>query len=110
MKHNLAQMGFFIILKNYTFQNTCNYHVYFTETVHKGVKQKSQLHSELFFQPNDTNFHGQEQVYGDLGEEMLEHAFEGKGVFIPLQSFDCILISDFSLLQFCEKFSTYVAK
>ena len=30
------------------------------------------------FQPNDANFHGQEQVYGDLGEEMLEHAFEGK--------------------------------
>ena len=29
-------------------------------------------------QPQDVNFHGQEQVYGDLGEEMLEHAFEGK--------------------------------
>lgn len=31
--------------------------------------------------PQDTNFHGQEQVYGDLGEEMLEHAFEGKYFF-----------------------------
>ena len=31
----------------------------------------------FFFQPQDANFHGQEQVYGDLGEEMLEHAFEG---------------------------------
>ena len=30
-----------------------------------------------FMQPQDVNFHGQEQVYGDLGEEMLEHAFEG---------------------------------
>ena len=27
--------------------------------------------------PDDANFHGQAQVYGDLGEEMLEHAFEG---------------------------------
>ena len=46
-------------------------------------------------QPQDVNFHGQEQVYGDLGEEMLEHAFEGKGVFIPLQTFDYIWISYF---------------
>ena len=36
------------------------------------------LFSSLFMQPQDVNFHGQEQVYGDLGEEMLEHAFEGK--------------------------------
>ena len=34
--------------------------------------------SHPFMQPQDVNFHGQEQVYGDLGEEMLEHAFEGK--------------------------------
>jgi hypothetical protein len=30
------------------------------------------------FQPQDPGFHGQEKVYGDLGEEMLEHSFEGK--------------------------------
>ena len=32
----------------------------------------------IFFQPQDPGFHGQEKVYGDLGEEMLEHSFEGK--------------------------------
>ena len=31
-----------------------------------------------FFQPKDEGFHSQEQVYHDLGEEMLEHSFEGK--------------------------------
>ena len=30
--------------------------------------------------PQDSNFHGQDIVYGDLGEEMLEHAFEGDEV------------------------------
>ena len=29
------------------------------------------------FQPQDPGFHGQDKVYGDLGEEMLEHSFEG---------------------------------
>lgn len=43
--------------------------------------------------PQDTNFHGQEQVYGDLGEEMLEHAFEGK-YFFPAK----ICISSFVTL------------
>ena len=31
-----------------------------------------------FFQPKHEGFHGQEKVYHDLGEEMLEHSFEGK--------------------------------
>ena len=34
--------------------------------------------SFFLFQPQDTGFHGQDKVYGDLGEEMLEHSFEGK--------------------------------
>ena len=28
-------------------------------------------------QPKDEGFHGQEKVYRDLGEEMLDHSFEG---------------------------------
>ena len=28
-------------------------------------------------QPNDTNYSSQLMVYKDIGEEMLEHAFEG---------------------------------
>ena len=32
----------------------------------------------FFFQPKDEGFHSQEQVYHDLGEEMLEHSFEGR--------------------------------
>ncbi len=30
------------------------------------------------FQSDDTNFASQLMVYKDIGEEMLEHAFEGK--------------------------------
>ena len=30
------------------------------------------------FQPKDPGFHSQEKVYHDLGEEMLDHSFEGK--------------------------------
>ncbi len=29
-------------------------------------------------QPGSSLFHGQDVVYHDLGEEMLQHAFEGK--------------------------------
>ena len=29
------------------------------------------------FQNQDPDFDGQDKVYGDLGEEMLQHAFEG---------------------------------
>jgi len=36
------------------------------------------IFSLILFQPQDAGFHGQEKVYGDLGEEMLEHSFEGK--------------------------------
>ena len=46
-------------------------------------------------QPQDVNFHGQEQVYGDLGEEMLEHAFEGKTMLFCL--YEC-------KLKLCKKF------
>ena len=28
-------------------------------------------------QPEDPNFANQEQVYNDIGKEMLQHAFEG---------------------------------
>ena len=31
----------------------------------------------LLTQPEDPNFASQEQVYNDIGKEMLEHAFEG---------------------------------
>lgn len=34
------------------------------------------LFSQL--QPNDVNYSSQLMVYKDIGEEMLEHAFEGK--------------------------------
>ena len=33
-------------------------------------------------QPGAEGFHGQEKVYGDLGEEMLDHAFQGYNVCI----------------------------
>lgn len=33
-------------------------------------------------QPEDINFAGQQQVYKDIGEEMLLHAFEGYNVCI----------------------------
>jgi len=33
-------------------------------------------------QPKGSGFHGQDRVYNDLGEEMLEHAFEGYNVCI----------------------------
>ena len=31
----------------------------------------------IISQPKDEGFHGQEKVYHDLGEEMLDHSFEG---------------------------------
>ena len=31
-------------------------------------------------QPEDPNFANQEQVYNDIGKEMLEHAFEGYNI------------------------------
>ena len=31
----------------------------------------------IILQPKDEGFHGQEKVYHDLGEEMLDHSFEG---------------------------------
>ena len=34
------------------------------------------------FQPSDTNFASQRQVYEDIGLEMLDHAFEGYNVCI----------------------------
>ena len=43
----------------------------------------------ILFQPQDPGFHGQEKVYGDLGEEMLEHSFEGKQNTI-LQFYSCL--------------------
>ena len=30
-------------------------------------------------QPGKAGFHGQDKVYDDLGDEMLQHAFEGEG-------------------------------
>jgi hypothetical protein len=33
-------------------------------------------------QPGSSLFHGQDVVYHDLGEEMLQHAFEGKNLFL----------------------------
>ena len=30
-----------------------------------------------YAQPEDPNFANQEEVYSDIGKEMLEHAFEG---------------------------------
>lgn len=36
----------------------------------------------LFFQPEDLNYASQMQVYKDIGEEMLLHAFEGYNVCI----------------------------
>ena len=32
-----------------------------------------------FLQPGKPGFHGQDKVYDDLGDEMLQHAFEGEG-------------------------------
>lgn len=32
----------------------------------------------LILQPNDENYSSQLMVYKDIGEEMLEHAFEGR--------------------------------
>ena len=43
---------------------------------------KCQFMVLIFFQPKDPGFHGQDRVYGDLGEEMLEHSFEGYNVCI----------------------------
>lgn len=34
------------------------------------------------FQPEDINYASQKQVYRDIGEEMLQHAFEGYNVCI----------------------------
>ena len=42
--------------------------------------------NNFFFQPQDPGFHGQEKVYGDLGEEMLEHSFEGKNHFFVVKN------------------------
>jgi len=39
---------------------------------------KPELMFNSLLQPQDPGFHGQDKVYGDLGEEMLEHSFEGK--------------------------------
>jgi kinesin family protein 1 len=36
----------------------------------------------VLLQPKGPGFHGQDTVYNDLGEEMLEHAFEGYNVCI----------------------------
>eukprot|EP00095_Tigriopus_kingsejongensis_P003044 maker-scaffold971_size75022-snap-gene-0.8 protein:Tk03044 transcript:maker-scaffold971_size75022-snap-gene-0.8-mRNA-1 annotation:"kinesin 3b isoform x14" len=38
--------------------------------------------SYMSFDPSAHGFHGQQKVYSDLGEEMLEHAFEGYNVCI----------------------------
>ena len=35
------------------------------------------LNFSNLFQNQDPDFDGQDKVYGDLGEEMLQHAFEG---------------------------------
>ena len=56
-------------------------------------------------QPQDVNFHGQEQVYGDLGEEMLEHAFEGKSneQKQDWKSFQCMTASiSFDSMNACK--------
>ena len=36
------------------------------------------LISFKYFQPGGDGFHSQERVYKDLGEEMLQHSFDGK--------------------------------
>lgn len=36
----------------------------------------------LFLQPSDGEFATQEMVYADIGEEMLQHSFEGYNVCI----------------------------
>lgn len=36
----------------------------------------------LSFQESDPHFAGQDQVYSDIGEEMLQHAFNGYNVCI----------------------------
>lgn len=36
----------------------------------------------LVLQPEDINYASQKQVYRDIGEEMLQHAFEGYNVCI----------------------------
>ena len=38
--------------------------------------------SPLLLQPADINYASQKQVYRDIGEEMLQHAFEGYNVCI----------------------------
>lgn len=38
--------------------------------------------SRLLLQPEDINYASQKQVYRDIGEEMLQHAFEGYNVCI----------------------------
>lgn len=38
--------------------------------------------SPLLLQPEDINYASQKQVYRDIGEEMLQHAFEGYNVCI----------------------------
>ena len=41
------------------------------------VPVERKLLTRLSVQPDGDGFHGQEKVYKDLGEEMLQHSFDG---------------------------------
>jgi hypothetical protein len=43
-------------------------------------------------QPGSSLFHGQDVVYHDLGEEMLQHAFEGKNRFLIHYIDDSVMV------------------
>ena len=38
------------------------------------------MKTKYVLQPNDPVFHGQDVVYMELGEEMLQHAFQGNQI------------------------------
>lgn len=44
--------------------------------------QRSYIFDFIYPQPEDINYASQQQVYRDIGEEMLLHAFEGYNVCI----------------------------
>lgn len=54
----------------------------------------------LFLQPEDENFASQKQVYKDIGEEMLLHAFEGESLCCQLMLLQWVLSGQAVLIWF----------
>lgn len=59
---------------------TPRHHIWAWRT--RGLRAHSRLQPHFSLQPEDINYASQKQVYRDIGEEMLQHAFEGYNVCI----------------------------